>query len=136
MRMRCLFWESIILILISISVNTFLKKELIITPSTHEDLEFVKIENRRIGTSEKIKFIVFEQLSDCIEVCMEIPRNYNAMQYSAKLQFYIDGEGKKDFLFASRSFLGKTYVMFLFEGVEKWESVKMQYMDNAIEFQR
>ena len=136
MRMRCLFLGSIILVLISISVNTFLKKELIITPSTHKEIEFVKIEDRCIGTSEKIKFIVFDQLSDYIEVCMEIPRNYNAMQYSGKLHFYIDGERKENFSFASRSFWGKTYVMFLIEGIEKWESVRIQYMDNVIEFQR
>lgn len=111
------------------------KEDLISTPSTHKEVQYIEIGETKLGEKEKVKLALYDPECSYIEVCIAIPKTSNERQYLKNMTVYVDDEKVEEFEVQHKSSLWKQYVILLFEDMEGWNEMRLERDGYVVEFQ-
>lgn len=104
-----------IILVIALFIAVPRQKELIITPSAHDDIEFLDISSGEFPNNIKIKFAVYDIECDCIQICVSVTNNYLELFKRKNVRIYINNNEVKNYYFVKNSSLFRDYINYVLE---------------------
>lgn len=121
----------VIVVLLVIWKSKVDKKDLIATPSTHENITFLKTEGDDFIDGHKVFFCLYDEDCDYIQFCIRTSRNNETLWHHPNdICFYVDDEKYPDYRYLSDTTWNKRYVTFLLENVTEFETIRCEYAGN------
>lgn len=111
------------------------KEELIGTPSAHKEVQYIQIDETKLGKKEKVKLALYDPECSYVEVCIALPKSSDDNQVIKELQIYADEQQVEKYTIARHTSLWKQYVILLFEDMESWEEMRLERDGYVVEFQ-
>lgn len=117
-------------------IQTFpTKEDLISTPSTHKEVQYIQIGETKLGEKEEVEFVLYDPECDYIQVCIAIPKSLNEFQYMKNMAMYVDDVKVESVEVIYQSSIWKQYVIILFEDMEGWNEMRLERDGYVVEFQ-
>lgn len=111
------------------------KEDLILTPSTHKEIQYVQVDSDKFGTKEKIHLALYDPECDCMEVCIAIPKSSDENELIKNMVVYIDGNQVEKYTHIKHTTWWKNYAIVLIEDVKEWNEMRLEYDGYVVEFQ-
>lgn len=117
-------------------IQTFpTKEDLISTPSTHKEVQYIQIDETKLGEKEEVEFALYDPECDYIQVCIAIPKSSDDNQVFKNLTIYVDDKKVEKYTKVYHESIWKQYVIILFEDMEDWNEMRLERDGYVVEFQ-
>lgn len=122
---------SIILIPIIKSYPT--KSDLIMTPSSHKDIEYLHVDGNNLG-SNKVEFALYDVECSSYEICILAAKDKDKRIFRTKdsVKIYADGREITSYSHIKHSSFWKDNIIILINNLPKAEELVVNYMDDTI----
>lgn len=127
----CLFLGLSLLIIHTLPT----KEDLIYTDSTHKTVQYIQIDDTRLGENEKVRLALYDPECSEVEVCIALPKLSDDNQVIKELTIYADDKKVEKYTIVRHTSLWKQYVILLFEDMESWEEMRLERDGYVVEFQ-
>ncbi len=104
------------------------RNELIMTPSSHEKIEYLQVENNRLGNS-KIEFVLYDEECDYYEICFSGAEDLFSER--EKLNIYADGKKIVEHSFIRHSSFWKDNTIILLYNIQKFHKLTIDYAEQT-----
>lgn len=110
------------------------KADLIITPSTHEEIVWLAIENKETASSDyNVEFCLFDRDCNYIQICFQVPSDSQELLKSGALDICVDDSKISEYSIATRTYWVRSYVMVLLDNIMEVQTVECKYGENVFE---
>lgn len=100
------------------------RSTLIMTPSSHEKIEYLQIENNRLGNS-KIEFAIYDEECDYYEICFSDAQALFSER--DKLNIYLDSKKLEEYSFIRHTSFWKDNTIIIFNNTPKFQKLTIDY---------
>ncbi len=110
------------------------KRNLIMTPSTHNQVVFLETKNERLSSKYKVRFCLYDPECDYIQVCIKIPKDDRTLRSNPdKLTFLIDGRERPGYSHLTTTTWKGDYFIILIDQVPEFEKFECTYEGETCE---
>lgn len=109
------------------------KKNLIMTPSSHEQVIFLETKNERLSSKHKVYFCLYDRECEYLQVCIKVPKDDRTFWQQDSLTFLIDDEKRKDYSYIGHTTWKSKYVIILLDHVPEFETFQCMYGGSTCE---
>ena len=113
------------------------KKDYIQTPSTHDEVIFLDVEEKTFSNGSKVWFALYDPECEYIEVCLSYPqRDFNFHHEVDKMGFAVDGNdlGSWSFIGHSnyRKCVWRKHLVILIEDASEYRELTLDYLGDRV----
>ena len=105
-----------------------------LTGTTSKEVQYIQIDEAKLGEREKVKFALYDPEYSDIKVCISIPKSSDQFQYLKNMIIYVDGK-EVNYSHGSHTTLWREYVRLHIEDMEGWEEMRLERDGYVVEFQ-
>ena len=111
--------------------NTYPKRSnLIMTPSSHEMVEFLKIDQNQLG-DYIVEFAIYDKECDYYQICFRAKsNNTDIVRGENMLKIYADGEGVQPFSFMTETSFWKKNIIVLLKEYPRGMKLVIEYRND------
>lgn len=107
-------------VLIGIIINQRLKAGRIMTPSSHEQIEYLNVDTISKSQGYNMIFALYDPECEYVQLCMTVPKSDERMsQYISDMELSVDSIDREKISFAYHSEWGRRYAIILLEEVDE-----------------
>ena len=123
---------AIILTMVVFLFYVFIPKpsDLIMTPSTHKQVEYLAIHTDGVQSRTTIEFAIYDAECDYIQLCFTVPKEYEPPRsyvFESGLSIRINDTVRPNFSVIQHTTLQKNYIMILLDKVSITDVVTLHY---------
>lgn len=110
------------------------KADLIITPSTHEEIVWLEIENKETASSEySAEFCLYDRDCNCIQICFQVSRDSRELLQPGAFDICVDGSEISEYDITTETYWNRSYVLVLLDNITEVQTVECKYGENTFE---
>ena len=110
------------------------KADLIITPSTHEEIVWLEIENKETASSDySAEFCLYDKECNYIQICFQIPRDSRELLQSDAFDIRVDDNEISEYSITTETYWTRSYVLVLLDNIMEVQKVECKYGENTFE---
>jgi len=117
------------------------KKEYIITPSTHDEVIFLDVEEKAFSNGSKVWFALYDPECEYIELCLSFPQGYVDPHMEAHtMEILKEGNAQISWAHASysryRKNIWRKHLVILVENAGNYNEVTLRYLGEEVTITR
>ena len=110
------------------------KADLIITPSTHEEIVWLEMENKETASSDySAEFCLYDRDCNYIQICFQLPRDSRELLQPGALDICVDDSEISEYSITTETYWTRSYVLVLLDNIMEVRTVECKYGENTFE---
>lgn len=102
------------------------------TPSTHENTEFLSINNAQLNKDIFLRFALYDAECEYVQLCFSVPKLDRTLIDGNKITLNIDGNTVDQHSLITRTTWRRQYVMFLLSDVKSFSKIDFTYDNQTV----
>lgn len=99
--------------------------ELVMTPSTHERIEFLHADASKLHDGVLLRFALHDPDCDSVQLCFSVPKQGTASFDGTGLQILVDDSAVETYSITSRTTWKRRYVMILIRDIHSFSDITL-----------
>lgn len=111
------------------------REELIMTPSTHEQIVFLEVDNAKLDKDYEVEFAVYDKECSYVQICIKEPDELaNSLRYQGdNITILVNGTKADVYDTIYYSTRWQKYVMYLLYDIEEGSTITFAYKGKVVE---
>ena len=111
------------------------REELIMTPSTHEQIMFLTVNNAEFDDGYEVDFALYDKECDYVQICVTVPRSQKVglRGQNEDISIKVNDEEVEAYGQIFHTAKWQKYIIYLLEDVEEGSKVTFEYKGNVVE---
>ena len=105
------------------------KKDFIMTPSTHQEIEFLSVEPSKLTNKVKVYFALYDKACNYGQICISIPKDNDSVivrDMAHQFNFFID-DVLVGYSMTGEYTFWRDYIIFLFKDMPDWDEIVVEF---------
>lgn len=134
--------KIIIVVLVSIAVLFLFvwvqipkREELVMTPSTHEQIIFLEVNNAKFDEDYEVDFALYDKECGYVQICVKVPRSEKEglRGQNEDISIKVNNVEVEEYGQIFHTAKWKKYVIYLLDGIEEDSKITFEYKGNVVE---